>query len=86
MSGEANNKRYPFRLDSKEPVFSSPLLPPVIFVLFCLIIVSLFFITAILDIGRTQNTLLDVFENKGKTIIESVEIIAQNKLKACLSG
>lgn len=81
VSGEANNKRYPFRLDSKEPVFSSPLLPPVIFVLFCLIIVSLFFITAILDIGRTQNTLLDVFENKGKTIIESVEILAQNKLK-----
>jgi signal transduction histidine kinase len=52
--------------------------------LFCLLLVSLFFISALMDVRRTENTLLDVFENKGVTIIETVEMIAQNKLKGIM--
>jgi signal transduction histidine kinase len=37
-----------------------------------------------LDISRTQSTLLDVFENKGKAIIEGVELLAQRKLRSYL--
>lgn len=55
---------------------------PLSFVLFCLVVSALFFVTAMLDISRTQSTLLDVFENKGKAIIESVEMLAQRKLMA----
>lgn len=57
------------------------LLQPFIVGLFCLLLVSLFFVTALMDVRRTQNTLLDVFENKAVTIVESVEMIAQNKIK-----
>lgn len=84
MTGEAENKKDGYSLDISEPALGSSLLRPIIFVLFCLIIVSLFLITAILDIGRTQETLLEVFENKGRTIIESVEILARNKLREFL--
>jgi len=57
---------------------------PLIVGLFCLLLIFLFFVTALMDVRRTQNTLLDVFENKGVTIIETVETIAQNKLKGLM--
>lgn len=52
--------------------------------LFCFLLVSLLFANALMDVVRTQNTLLDVFENKGATIVETVETIAQNKLKGLM--
>lgn len=64
----------------KPPFFFQPLIVG----LFCLLLIFLFFVTALMDVRRTQNTLLDVFENKGMTIIETVETIAQNKLKGLM--
>ncbi|MEW6666360.1 MAG: ATP-binding protein [Thermodesulfobacteriota bacterium] len=52
--------------------------------LFCLLLVSLFLVTALMDVRRTQETLLDVFENQGVTLIETVRTIAQNKLKGLM--
>jgi signal transduction histidine kinase len=52
--------------------------------LFCLLLVSLFLVTALMDVRRTQNTLLDVFESEGLTIIDTVQMIAQNKLKGLM--
>lgn len=52
--------------------------------LFCLLLVALFLVSALMDVSRTQNTLLDVFENEGVTIIETVQMIAQNKLKGLM--
>jgi signal transduction histidine kinase len=52
--------------------------------LFCLLLVSLFLVTALMDVRRTQNTLLDVFENEGVAIIQTVQTIAQNKLKGLM--
>lgn len=52
--------------------------------LFCLLLASLLFANALMDVARTQNTLLDVFENKGATIVETVETIAQNKFKGLM--
>lgn len=49
--------------------------------LFCLLLVSLFLVTALMDIRRTQETLLDVLEDQGVTLIETVQTIAQNKLQ-----
>jgi signal transduction histidine kinase len=57
---------------------------PLIVGLFCLLLVSLFFVSALMDVRRTENTLMDVFENKGVTIIETVEMIAQNNLKGLM--
>ena len=64
----------------RNPALSQPLTVG----LFCLLLVSLFLVTALMDVRRTQNTLLDVFENKGVTIIETVEMIALNKLKGLM--
>lgn len=52
---------------------------PLLFAFFCLLLVVLFFVTALMDVRRTQNTLLDVFQNKGMTIVETVETIAMEK-------
>lgn len=57
---------------------------PLIAGLFCLLLILLFFVTALMDVRRTQNTLLDVFENKGVTIIETVELMAHDKLNGLM--
>ena len=67
--GKANNimEKHSFRFQ------------PLLFALLGMLLVALFFATALMDVRRTQNTLLDVFENKGLTIIETVETIARDK-------
>lgn len=64
----------------KNPSFYQPLMAG----LFCLLLILLFLVTALMDARRTQNTLLDVFENKGATIIETVEMLAQDKLNGLM--
>jgi signal transduction histidine kinase len=66
--------------DNRKP----SLFQPLIVGLFCLLLALLFFAAALMDVRRTQNTLLEVFENKGMTIIETVEMMAQDKLKGLM--
>lgn len=72
--GNAGTGQYPF------------LFQPLLFVLLCLLLVALFFVTALMDVRRTQRTLLDIFEKNGLTIIETVETIAQEKLNGLMGG
>ena len=75
------------RIEKKETTAkprNSAFFQPLIVGLFCLLLLLLFLVTALMDVRRTQNTLLDVFENKGLTIIETVEMIALNKLKGLM--
>ncbi len=48
------------------------------------LLIALFFGTAWMDARRIQKTLVDVFENKGLNIIETVENIAGEKLRGVL--
>ena len=59
---------------------------PLIISLFFLLLAGLFLITALMDIRRTRNTLLDVFENKGLTIIKTIEMIARSRLENMYPG
>ncbi len=57
---------------------------PLLFASLGFFLVALFFVTALMDARRTQNTLMNVFQNKGLTIIETVETIAGEKYKGLM--
>ncbi|MBR9987686.1 MAG: hypothetical protein KFF68_17410, partial [Desulfosarcina sp.] len=52
-----------------------------LFAMLGFLLIALFFGTAWMDARRIQKTLIDVFENKGLNIIETVETIAGEKLR-----
>ena len=55
-----------------------------LFAMLGFLLIALFFGTAWMDARRTQETLMDVFENKGLNIIETVETVAGEKLRGAL--
>ncbi|RJQ63626.1 MAG: hypothetical protein C4530_03230 [Desulfobacteraceae bacterium] len=61
----------------KNSAFFQPLSVVLLFVVFSV----LFFATAIMDIGRVEDLLLDALESKGFNIIEGVERISRNKFE-----
>lgn len=50
-----------------------------IILLFFLFLTILFFITAIMDVRRTDTLLLDMFETRGLAVIETVETVARER-------